>query len=69
MIPIRIRHALECFYRGVHMFNRYPLPRKPFVGRFLRFTELTPLACLFRRPAVQARLPYPKTPKIGVYAY
>jgi hypothetical protein len=67
MIPIRIRHALECFYLGMYLFNRYPLPRKPFVERFLRFSELMLLAYIFRHPAVFARLPYPKTPKIGVY--
>jgi hypothetical protein len=49
------------------MFNRYPLLRKPFVGRFLRFSWLTLLVRLFQHPAVQAQLPYPKTPKIGVY--
>jgi hypothetical protein len=67
VIPIRIHHAPECFYLGIHMFNHYSLPRKPFVERFLCFSELMLLACLFRYPAVQMQLPYPKIPKIGVY--
>jgi hypothetical protein len=53
MISVRIRHALECFYSGVHMFNNYPLPRKPVVERFFPFAQLMLFARLFRYPAIR----------------
>jgi hypothetical protein len=69
MISVGIRHAFKCFYPGVHMFNNHPLPRKPFVERFLPFAQLMLLAPLFRYQAVRVQLFYAKIPKVGVYAY
>jgi hypothetical protein len=48
MIPVRVRHNLKCFYLGVYMFNDHPFPDQPLVVRFLSFSQLMILACLFR---------------------
>jgi hypothetical protein len=40
MTPIRICHALECFYFAIDMFNDYPLPRKLFNICFFLFAQL-----------------------------
>jgi hypothetical protein len=40
MASIRIRHALECFYLGIDMFNDNSPARKPFVIRLFPFRQL-----------------------------
>jgi hypothetical protein len=40
MSAVWIRHALECFYPGIDMFNHYPSPRKLFIIRFFPFGQL-----------------------------
>jgi hypothetical protein len=40
MPPVRIYHALECFYFGIDMLNDNPSPRKVFIIRFFLFGQL-----------------------------
>ncbi|GHU22764.1 hypothetical protein FACS1894172_05160 [Spirochaetia bacterium] len=68
MSPVRICHALECFYFGIDMLNNNPLARKSSVIRLLLRGQLILLARLLRYPAVRMQLLYSKIPKIGVYA-
>jgi hypothetical protein len=40
MPPVRICHALECFYFGIDMLNDNPPPGKVFIIRFFPFGQL-----------------------------
>jgi len=35
VITVRVCHTLKGFDFGVHMFNRYTFPGKPFIERFI----------------------------------
>ena len=65
MIAVRVCHAFECFYFGIDMLNNHPIPREPFIERFLPFWQLMMLAWLFRYPAVTVLSPDTRCPRLS----
>ena len=69
MPPVRICHALKCFYFGIDMLNDNPSPRKFFVIRFFPFGQLMVFTRLYRNEAGRMIELYPKVSKISVNRY
>jgi hypothetical protein len=69
MTPIRIRHALECFYFGIDMFNHNPSPGKLLIICFFPLGQLMIFAGLHRNETVWMVFRYPKVSQISVKRY
>jgi hypothetical protein len=67
MISVGIRHALKCFYFGVHVLNNYPFPRMPCIVSLFAFIQFMIFAFFYGYPTVLVEFFYPKVPKVRVY--
>ena len=69
MSPVRICHALECFYLGIDMFNGNTPSREFFIICFFLFAQLMVLTSLYRNETVCMVSFYPLVSKISVKGY
>jgi hypothetical protein len=67
MIPVRIRHALKCFYFGVNVLNNNSFACKSGIIKLLPFSQFMILACFYGNPAIRVKVFYPEIPKVRVY--
>lgn len=66
MTAVRVRHAFECFYSTINMFNNNTPFCQSFVIRFFLFGQLMVLTALYRDTTVRMVVRYPLVSKIGV---